>query len=71
MSQKIQLKIEGMHCNACATGIDMLLSSKDGVLETSTDYSLKESQVEFDDTKIKIDDIKKTIEELGYKAILK
>ena len=66
--QKITLDIEGMHCGSCATGIQMLLSTKEGVKESSVDYNAKKGEVEFDTEKITSDDILKAVEELGYKT---
>ncbi len=65
---KIDMKIEGMHCGACATGIQMLTSSMDGVKEVFVDYNSKKGSFEFDETKVSKDQIIKAIEELGYKA---
>lgn len=65
---KIELKIEGMHCGACATGIQMLTSSMDGVKEVFVDYEGKKGIFEFDETKVNKEQIIKVIEELGYKA---
>ena len=57
-----------MHCGSCAAAIQMVLSSKEGVKESSVDYNAKKGEVEFDDEKMALDDILKSIEELGYKA---
>ena len=65
---KTKLKIEGMHCGACATGIQMLLTTTDGVQSASVSYDAKEGEVEFDETKVKLDDVLKNIKELGYTA---
>lgn len=65
---KTKLKIEGMHCGACATGIQMLLTTTDGVSSASVDYNTKEGEIEFDEAKVKLDDLLKSIGELGYKA---
>lgn len=66
---KKTFNIEGMHCGACATGIQMYLSNTEGVQSISVDYNSKKAEVEYDENKIKEDKIIKTIEELGYKAI--
>ncbi len=65
---KIKLNIEGMHCGACAVGIQMLLENTEGVKKAAVDYNSKIGEVEFDDEKIKLENIIKAIEELGYKA---
>ena len=66
--EKISLNIEGMHCGACATGIQMYVSSMDGVSSIFVDYDSKKGTVEFDPAKVSKDKIIKAIEELGYKA---
>lgn len=65
---KIEMKIEGMHCGACATGIQMLTSSMDGVKEVFVDYEKKLGTFEFDETKVTKEQIVASIKELGYTA---
>ncbi len=66
--EKLELHIEGMHCGACATGIQMLVSGMDGVKSIFVDYDKKKGEVEFDSTKVTKDAIFKSIAELGYTA---
>lgn len=66
--EKIELKIDGMHCGSCAVGIQMLVSQMDGVKSMSVDYEGKKGEVEFDPAKVTKDDIVKAIKELGYSA---
>lgn len=66
--EKVELKIEGMHCGACATGIQMLVSQMDGVQSAFVDYEGKKGSVEFDPAKVTKEAIIKGIDELGYKA---
>lgn len=66
--QKITLHIEGMHCGSCATGIQMLTSTMDGVKSSFVDYDKKEGVVEFDEAKVTKEAIIKAITELGYTA---
>ena len=65
---KIEMQIGKMHCGACATGIQMLVSSMDGVKEVFVDYEKKVGTFEFDETKVTKEQIIKAIEELGYTA---
>ena len=67
-SQKIKLSIEGMHCGSCAAGIQMLLQNTEGVINASADYDSKSGEVEFDPEKVKLEEVLKAVEELGYKA---
>ncbi|HAQ05493.1 MAG: Copper-translocating P-type ATPase CopA [Candidatus Azambacteria bacterium GW2011_GWB2_46_37] len=64
---KIQFEVQGMHCGACATSIQMLLSMQEGVTKASVDYDSKKGEVEYDPEKVKIEDLFKTVEEIGYK----
>lgn len=66
--EKIELRIEGMHCGACAAGIQMLVSQMDGVKSVFVDYAGKKGTVEFEADKVKKEDIIKAIAELGYQA---
>lgn len=66
--EKTTLNIEGMHCGACATGIQMLTTQLDGVKSAFVDYEGKKGTFEFDPTKATKEQIIKAIEELGYKA---
>ena len=66
--QKIKLNIEGMHCGSCATGIQMMMSTNDGVKSALVDYNSKKGEVEFDDSVVQLDKLLKDIEEAGYKA---
>jgi len=70
MTKKIQLNIEGMHCDSCAIGIQMVLQNTEGVLKSFVDYEKKLAEVEFDENKIKVENIIKAIEELNYKATI-
>lgn len=66
--EKIELKIDGMHCGACATGIQMLVSQMDGVKSVFVDYEGKKGTFEFDPAKVSKEQIVKSIAELGYSA---
>lgn len=70
MTVKKIYNIEGMHCGACATGIQMFLSNTEGVNSAKVDFDAKKAEVEYDDSKLKDADIIKTIEEAGFKAAL-
>ena len=63
---KKKYDVGGMHCGACATGIQMYLSNTDGVKSVSVDYNTKKAEVEYDDAKINDDGISKNVTELGY-----
>jgi Cu+-exporting ATPase len=68
--KKLKLKIDGMHCTSCAMNIDGELEDTDDVRSSSTNYAKGEAEVEYDEEKVKPEDIIKTIEKTGYKAFI-
>lgn len=62
------MKIDGMHCGACAVGIQMLVSQMDGVKSAEVSYNDKKGTFEYDPAKVSKDNIVKAIAELGYSA---
>ncbi len=67
---KKKLKIEGMHCTSCSMNIDMDLEDLEGVKSTKTSYARQESEIEYDEDKLKVEQILEQIEKTGYKAYL-
>jgi copper chaperone len=65
---KTEFHIEGMHCGSCAVGIQMLVSGLDGVKGAEVSYEGKKGTFEYDESKVKKEDIVKAIAELGYQA---
>lgn len=66
---KVKLKIEGMHCTACAMNIDFDLEDLDGVVTSKTNYVKQETEVEFDKEKLELSLIIEQIEKTGYQAM--
>jgi len=62
------MNIGGMHCGACATGIQMIVSGMDGVSSAFVDYEGKKATFEFDEGKVNLDKITEEIGKLGYTA---
>ncbi|MBI4136345.1 MAG: heavy-metal-associated domain-containing protein [Candidatus Vogelbacteria bacterium] len=66
--EKLEMTIEGMHCGACATGIQMITSQLDGVKSVFVDYNGKKGTWEIDPAKASKEQIQKAIADLGYSA---
>ncbi len=67
---KTSFPIIGMHCASCAANIARGLSRTPGVMAASVNYGSEEATVEFDEKKCRPEDLGKTVEGLGYKAVL-
>lgn len=61
-------KILGMHCGSCVKIIKMELDEQAGVSNVAVDLKLATASLEFDPSKINLDEIKTKIEGLGYKV---
>ena len=58
-----------MHCTSCAMNIDGDLEDNvKGIKSAKTNYARQECVVEFDEMKVKIDQIITQIKETGYQA---
>lgn len=68
---KKKLKIEGMHCTSCAMNIDFDLEDLEGVKKAQTSYPKQETDVEYDETVIKPEQLLAQIQKTGYKAEVK
>ena len=68
---KKKLKIDGMmHCTSCAMMIDMDLEEVEGVKTAKTNYAKQESEVEYDEEEIKLEELIRIIQKTGYTATL-
>ncbi len=68
--KKDKLKIEGMHCSSCAMNIDFDLEDLEGVKSSKTSYAKQECILEYDDSKLTLEEILESIKKTGYPAIL-
>jgi len=66
---KRKLQIEGMHCSSCAMNIDFDLEDLDGVKTAKTTYAKQQTEVEYDEDNITLQQIIEQINKTGYKAL--
>ena len=67
--KEVVLQILGMHCAACATGIESGLKRLDGVTDARVSFATKEAIVKFDEDKVTLDKIKAAVKRGGYEAV--
>ena len=67
--KEVVLQILGMHCTACATGIESGLKRLDGVMEAAVNFATKEAMVKYDEDKVTLDKIKAAVKRGGYEAV--
>lgn len=62
-------KIEGMTCASCAKAVERAVTKIDGVNEASVNFATEKLSVAFESSKVRISDIKKSVEKAGYKIV--
>ena len=65
-NKKLELKIDGISCQACVAKIERKLSKTDGVEKALVNISNNMADIEYDEKEIKASEIMKIIEKLGY-----
>lgn len=70
MNQNIKIyKVKGMHCASCASIIESTFKKLNGVNSAEVNYGTEKAKINFDESKISIGDISKSIEKFGYSLI--
>jgi Cu+-exporting ATPase len=67
-SGNVTLKLGGMSCAACAARIEKKLNSMEGVENASVNLASEKATVEYDGSRLKVSDMIKAVEDLGYQA---
>jgi copper chaperone CopZ len=64
----VELRVEGMTCDACARAIEKKLSNVAGVERATVDLGGGKARVEFDDSRASADQLIAAVEKIGYHA---
>ncbi len=65
---KKTLKIQGMHCSSCAMNIDFNLEDLAGVKSVKTSYAKQETEIEYEEGKVEVEQILQQVQKTGYSA---
>ena len=68
-TKEINFRIEGMTCVSCARRIEKSISKKDGIENILVNFSNETANIKYNYKTIRASNIKKFIEELGYKVL--
>ena len=60
------LTISGMHCQSCVGRVETALLRLSGVAEATVDLSEQKANIRFNSAKVKIDDLRASVEAEGY-----
>ncbi|HHT49687.1 MAG TPA: copper-translocating P-type ATPase [Firmicutes bacterium] len=65
---RVDLNLGGMSCAACAARIEKKLNSLEGVEKAAVNFATAKATVKYDRALIKVADLVKTVENLGFRA---
>ena len=64
--KKIVLKIGGMTCSACSSGLEKYLNKQDGIIRASVNLVMANATIEYDEEKVSLDDLDRFVSEAGF-----
>jgi copper chaperone CopZ len=67
--QTVNLEIKGMTCVSCEEHINHSVNQLNGILNVKSSYENKNTEIEFDNSKTTIEEIKKAVNTTGYTVI--
>lgn len=67
--KKVLLKIDGMTCSACSSGLEKYLNKQDGIKEAVVNLVMNNASVEYDDTKLTLEQVEKFVEKAGFTSL--
>jgi copper chaperone CopZ len=65
----VTFQLSGLHCTSCSLNIDSALEDLPGVHDSSTSYAKSKTTIKYDPSAADLDQLKKTIESLGYQVL--
>ena len=66
---KMTLKIGGMHCAACSRAVERALKKTEGIEEANVNIATEKAVFNYDEKKIKYDDIVNVVVKAGYQVL--
>ena len=67
--KKLLLKIDGMTCSACSTGLEKYLNKQDGIKQATVNLIMNNANIEYDDKKLNLEQVEKFIEKAGFLSL--
>jgi copper chaperone len=62
------IRIEGMHCDGCASRVKRVLEKEPGVREADVSYQAGEARVKYNEHTVGTERFRELIEQAGYTA---
>jgi copper chaperone len=66
--EKVEFKVEGLHCDGCVKSVTRMLSGIAGVEKVDVSLAEGKAEVSFDPAKAGLPEFKRAVERAGFKA---
>jgi copper chaperone CopZ len=66
--QKVQMRVDGMVCNACQSNVKKTIKSIDGVGDVQVNLEKKFAVFTYDPQKVKVEQVQKAVTDKGFTA---
>lgn len=67
--KKVLLRIDGMTCSACSSGLEKYLNKQDGIKQANVNLVMNNADVEYDEKKLTLEQVEKFIEKAGFTSL--
>lgn len=67
--KKVLLKIDGMTCSACSSGLEKYLNKQEGIKQATVNLIMNNANIEYDDKKLTLEQIEKFVEKAGFTSL--
>ena len=67
--KKVLLKIGGMTCSACSSGLEKFLNKQDGIESASVNLVINNANIQYDEEKLNLEQIEKFVEKAGFESL--
>ena len=67
--KKVLLKIDGMTCSTCSSGLEKYLNKQDGIKQANVNLVMNNANIEYDEQKLTLEQVEKFIEKAGFTCL--
>ena len=67
--KKVLLKIDGMTCSACSSGLEKYLNKQDGIKQATVNLIMNNANIEYDEKKLTLEQVEKFVEKAGFTSL--
>lgn len=67
--KKVLLKIGGMTCSACSSGLEKFLNRQDGIESASVNLVMNNANIQYDENVLSIEQIEKFVKKAGFESL--